>query len=64
MVDTYTKTVLTVVAVALLAIAFRHLPEASAQLGVYCGASINMPCFVKRGPLEILNVKLQSAPPF
>lgn len=56
MIDRYTKIVLTVIAVALTAIAAeRVVAPAQAQVEtVACGATAETACFVKTGPIEIL----------
>jgi hypothetical protein len=55
MVDRYTKTVLTIIAAALvLQLAVRFTPQAHAQ-GLACGNSQYTPCFVK-GDVQVTNL--------
>jgi hypothetical protein len=60
MVDFYSKTVLTAIAVALLIIAAQNMvPKANAQFGVSCGSHID-PCYIATTlytPLEMKIVK-------
>jgi len=53
--DHYTRVVLTIIAAALAIIAVGQLiPRADAQMGMGCGVSITMPCYVAAsGGLEV-----------
>jgi hypothetical protein len=54
-VDRYTKTVLTVIAAALVALVIQEAaPKATAQSGMDCGRSSGFPCYItSREPLEV-----------
>jgi hypothetical protein len=51
-VDTYTKTVLTVIAIALSVIAVRSGITSASAIGDSCG-DIFSPCYVKSGPTPL-----------
>jgi hypothetical protein len=55
MIDTYSKAVLTVIAVALSVIALHPLLQHASALGVNCGLVIAEPCYVSEGlaPLKV-----------
>jgi hypothetical protein len=60
--DRYVKVVLTVIAVALVVIAFRlSVPGAHAQVGSACGRSSSDPCYVTVGR-EFVNVQVTNWP--
>ncbi len=63
MMDKYTKTVLTVIAVALCAIAVQQaISLSSAQNGFACGGSPSTPCYVQppRNVFDVFVVNLPS----
>jgi hypothetical protein len=56
-IDRYTKTILTVIALALATIAVRGLTTAASAMGSGCGASPRQPCYVDSSPpLLVRNV--------
>jgi hypothetical protein len=62
MVDRYTKTVLTVIAAALVAIVIQEVaPNAIAQSGMDCGRTVHAPCCVtiSNAPFDTLNVTVK-----
>ena len=56
MIDTYSKVVLTVIAVALSVIALRPMVQNASALGGTCGTVIAEPCYVSEGllPLKVI----------
>jgi len=61
-IDLYTKTVLTVIAVALCVIVFQQGLGSAVALGDGCG-DINNPCFVETG-IKALEVSVSNLPLF
>jgi len=58
MVDRYTKIVLTVIAISLVALVIQNLsPAARAQISAGCGTSSGKPCWITSAPSEPVYVQ-------